>query len=462
MNVSCRAGRLLGRRASTLVIVLWIALGLVALGLYFGQSSALNLRASDHRAAALEAEQAIQGAARYAAFVVTNLDTPGVLPQYTVAPRFPPRVQNVPVGDAAFWFLGRDVDRLSSTLGRNLQPTFGLVDEASKLNLNTATQEMLELLPRMTPQLAAAIIDWRDENDEPSADGAEEETYQRLTPPYRCKNAPFESIEELRLVYGMTMDVLLGEDANLNGILDPNEDDYDAAAPLDNRDGRLDSGLWEFVTVHSRDGLTTTNGTARIPVSAQGRQQLASLLQERLGNQRANEVLGRLGNQSPPGLLNFFVLSGMTVDEFVQVEDSLTAGDGQAPQEGLVNVNTAPEAVLACLPGIGTDMAPLLVSYRQSNPNRRNTVAWAAEILGTQRSQQAGRYLTGRSSVYGADVCAVGHLGRGYRRCRMILDASEGGLRIVQRTDLSHLGWALGSQTWQQQQQQRQWTQNTR
>ena len=450
------------QRASTLIIVLWVAMGLVALGLYFGQSSALNLRATDQRAAAIEAEQAIQGAARYAAFVLTNLDTPGLLPQFAIASRFPVRSENVRVGNAAFWFLGRDVDRLSATLGRNLQPRFGLVDEASKLNLNTATLEMLELLPRMTPQLAAAIIDWRDENEEVSTDGAEDETYQRLNPPYRCKNAPFESIEELRLVYGMTMDILAGEDANRNGILDPNEDDYDTTPPLDNRDGRFDPGIWEYVTVHSRESVTTTNGTARIPVSPQGRQQLTSLLREKFGNPRANQILGRLGNQNPPGLLNFFVQSGMTVDEFVEIEDAITAGDGQTPQEGLVNVNTAPEAVLVCIPGIGTDMASQLISYRQSNPTRRNSVAWVADILGNQRSQQAGRYLTGRSTVYSADICAVGHLGRGYRRCRFILDTSEGGLRIVQRTDLSHLGWALGSQAWQQQQQQRQLTQNTR
>ena len=77
------------QHASTLVIVLWVALGLVALGLYFGQSSSLNLRAADHRAAALEADQAIQGAARYAAFVVTNLDTPGLLPPVQRRPTLP-------------------------------------------------------------------------------------------------------------------------------------------------------------------------------------------------------------------------------------------------------------------------------------------------------------------------------------------------------------------------------------
>jgi hypothetical protein len=35
---------------------------------------------------------------------------------------------------------------------------------------------MLSLLPRMTPELAAAIVDWRDTNEEVSDGGAEEET----------------------------------------------------------------------------------------------------------------------------------------------------------------------------------------------------------------------------------------------------------------------------------------------
>jgi hypothetical protein len=124
----------------------------------------------------------------------------------------------------------------------------------------------------MTPQLAAAIIDWRDENDEVSTDGAEESTYQRLNPAYRCKNAPFESVDELRLVFGMTLDILAGEDSNRNGILDPNEDDLDTSAPWDNRDGRLDPGLWEYVTVYSKESLLRADGTAKISIGAQGRQ----------------------------------------------------------------------------------------------------------------------------------------------------------------------------------------------
>lgn len=443
------------QQGSTLVIVMWIAFGLVSLALYFGHANALELRSADHRAASIEADQAIQGAARYAGWVMTNLDNPGVMSDLEVAPTYRYQAEAVPVGEAKFWFIGRDANRLSTGLGTAERTQFKLVDEASKLNLNTATVEMLQLLPRMTPELAAAIVDWRDENEEISEGGAEEETYARFNPPYRCKNAAFESIEELRMVAGMTLQILQGEDMNQNGLLDPNEDDLDTSAPWDNRDGRLDPGLWEYVTVYSKESLLRADGTAKISIGAQGRQALGTLLSEKFSASRGNQILGALGNpnQAPASLLEFFVRSGMTVDEFVQVEADLIAGDGQTAPVGLVNVNTASEMVLSCIPGIGIDLAPTLVAYRQSNPNRLNTVAWVAEVLERQQVLQAARYLTGRSTVYTSDIAAVGHTGRGYRRVRYVLDGSQGGVRIVHRHDLTHLGWALGRQVWQQQEQ---------
>src|SRR5437879_413333 len=54
-----------GQCASVLIIVLWIALGLVSITLYFANSMSSELRASDNRVSGLVAEQAIEGAARY-------------------------------------------------------------------------------------------------------------------------------------------------------------------------------------------------------------------------------------------------------------------------------------------------------------------------------------------------------------------------------------------------------------
>src|SRR5713101_743056 len=53
------------QHGSVLIIVMWVAFGLVSIALYFAQSMLFGLRASDNRTASLEAEQAIEGAARY-------------------------------------------------------------------------------------------------------------------------------------------------------------------------------------------------------------------------------------------------------------------------------------------------------------------------------------------------------------------------------------------------------------
>src|SRR6185436_11130702 len=57
---------------SVLIIVLWVSLGLVAIALYFAHAMTFELRASDNRVAAMEADQAIEGAARYLSLVFSN------------------------------------------------------------------------------------------------------------------------------------------------------------------------------------------------------------------------------------------------------------------------------------------------------------------------------------------------------------------------------------------------------
>ena len=108
----------------------------------------------------------------------------------------------------------------------------------------------------MTPDLVANILAWRSTNTSSMSGGAESDTYMNVQPPYTCKNAPFETVDELRLIYSMDMDTLYGEDANLNGILDPNENDGDVLPPTDNMDGQLDAGLFEYATVYSREPST--------------------------------------------------------------------------------------------------------------------------------------------------------------------------------------------------------------
>lgn len=423
---------------SVLIIVLWVAFGLIALTLYFANSMSFELRASDNRASSVEADQAIAGAARYISNVLATVKEPATLPDINNY-----RSEAVPLGDATFWILGRDDRNVADD-----QASFGLVDEASKLNLNAPwlTVELLMNLPKMTAELAGSILDWRDtDSDVNTGGGAEDETYQRLNPPYHCKNAPFESTEELRLVNGAYLELIYGEDANLNGVLDPNENDSDSSVPTDNRDGRLDAGCFEYFTAHTRQATVDQYGSNRVNVAtlttAAGRTNLLNALNT-AGVGNAQEIVAKFQGPAPvTSVLQFYILSQMAEEDFLKVEPSLTTTN-----QGLVNVNTASEAVLSCIPGIGLENAPTLVAYRLSNPDRLNTVAWVKDALEQAVAIQAGPYLTGRTYQFSADIAAVGHYGRGYRRVKYIFDTSEGPPMIRFRQDLTHLGWALGKQ----------------
>jgi len=268
------------QRGSVLVIVLWIAFGLVSLALYFANSMNFELRASDNRVSAMAADQAIEGAARYINYLLTQQVANGSNGVFLTLGDAQSRA--VLVGEAHYWLIGRDTN---NPVGPG-RMCFGLVDEASKLNLNQALSNTIIWLPRMTADLTQAILDWRDTN----GNGPTVTYYAMQQPSYQCKCDPFETVDELRLVYGADMDTLVGEDANRNGILDPNETD-------DNQNGMLDPGVLEYLTVYSREPNTNSDGTAKVNISSltSGASQLSSLLVTNFGSARATQIMGNLG-----------------------------------------------------------------------------------------------------------------------------------------------------------------------
>jgi len=423
-------------RASVLVIVLLIAFGLISIALYFANSMSLELRASDNRASGLASDQIIEGAARYVSSVLVSYATNGAVPdiiQYQ-AEAVAVGKANVPEENGRFWLIGRDPADSSSS-----EPYFSLIDEASKLDLNAPwlTSGILSSnLPRMTFDLADAMIDWRDTNGTGSS-----LNYAQLG--YLPKHAPFETVGELRLVDGATRDILIGEDLNQNGVLDANE----------NRNGLTDPGLFDYFTVYSRQPNTHSDGTALTNVNDQAG--LRTLLEERLGASRGQTIIQRLfggGGGTPAfgSLLRFYLTAGMTADEFAQIYSDVTATN-TAFTIGRVNINTAPVAVLACLPGMDLNLAQQLVNYRLSNPASLTSIAWIVDALGSSspalQTLAQGDFITTHSYQFTADIAAVGPFGRGYRRVRFVLDISEGTPKIIYRQDLSRLGWALGRQT---------------
>lgn len=163
-----------------------------------------------------------------------------------------------PTWEEEGWFGDKNSDE------KKREVIYEVVDEESKININTAPKELLMGLPGIDETIASAIIDWRDEDNLPQEGGAENDYYQSLDPPYNCKNAPFDLVSELLAVKGITPELFFGEDANGNGLLDPNENDGSLTPPNDNMDGELQIGINDLVTVYG-EGLINLN-TASLQV----------------------------------------------------------------------------------------------------------------------------------------------------------------------------------------------------
>jgi DNA uptake protein ComE-like DNA-binding protein len=376
--------------------------------------------------------------------------------------------QAVPIGDSHFWLIGRPTDDQTQTTSDQL--TFQLVDEASKINLNYATSNMLAALPTppMTQDLLSGILDWRGTNG-----GNYESYYAGQHPPYQTKKSPFETVGELRMVYGATMDALACEDLNANGVLDPNESD-------DDHNGTVTPGVMEYFTVYTREPNTNNDGAARINVSmlaavstpGSPMEQFITMLRTNLSARTVAAVLsavtGPPGQRTPPppvvsrSPLEFYMNfhkapANLSASDFALIEDKITFTNG-AYINGRININSASATVLACLPGISDNqsLAQTLISYRQSNTDKLGSVAWVVDALGTSNAQALNALkvrdcITTHSYQFTADIAAIGPHGRGYRRVKFIFDTAEGTPKIVYRQDLSNLGWALGKdvrQTW--------------
>ncbi len=430
-------------RASVLVVVLVVCLGLVSLALVLGHSMLMAYRGADNEVAGRQADAAIQGAVRYAENLMANTANPGDMPDPTTY-----QSAAVPVGDALFWLVGEPPANTTPD-----QPSFGLVDEASKLNLNRATFDMIRLLPGMTDDLAQAIVTWRT----PPGNNVNTATVSTAgSGP--VKQGFMESVDELGLVVGGTDNTLLyGDDTNLNHVLDPEE----TSTVGSTGQGNFNAGFLEYCTVYSREPNRFSDGSSKANAATQPA--VSRLLDRVLGSGRGASVSARVvqslaqdhilpvgegPSARPPWVLSaveLYARSGLGADDFAKVAPYLANGTGDQTV-GLINVNTASQTVLACVPGIGDAGAAALVSTRAQRGTGadQSDWSWVVTVLGAHNCRAAGPWLTTRSYQWSVDVAAVGRFGRGYRRTRFVLDRSTGTPQIVYRRDLAFLGWALG------------------
>jgi hypothetical protein len=167
---------------------------------------------------------------------------------------------------------------------------FPVVDESSKLNLlslslkadqRRVSRTRLMALPGMDESIAEAILDWMDADDTPSSRGAESAWYasqkDRVLPAQR----PFETLDELLLVRGVTPELLYGpaDDSTHDGM---SESETTDSAPR---------GWADLLTLWSGESNRRVDGGSRIHLNQTDLVQLFDQLETAFGAEAARFVV---------------------------------------------------------------------------------------------------------------------------------------------------------------------------
>jgi len=96
--------------------------------------------------------------------------------------------------------------------------SYSLQDENSKIPINKTTRNTLVKVltsagiesKEKKDVIADSILDWIDADKNHRLNGAENDFYQNLIPPYFAKNAPIENLDELSKIRGIDEKILYG------------------------------------------------------------------------------------------------------------------------------------------------------------------------------------------------------------------------------------------------------------
>jgi len=359
------------RRGFALVIVL-VAITAVTLVLVTLQSTALRHASAGREAVAYTRAHwaARAGLESAIARLAYNIESPDAGSAFTEYDDMAELFEGVLEG--ASWETLYDEERYERE---------GPADAHAKVNVNRMSRDDLLELQHMTEDVADAIIDWIDADDTPSEFGAEEGSYASARPPYTPRNGPIRNILELELVRNVDPKLLRGEDWNMNGRLDPNEDDGDFSFPDDNANGVLEAGWSEHITAESVDFGLSFSGEPRIELRTATPDELTARLKF-LSTAQSQAIIEYA--QQPAATIWDFIITPLStiarnsqtlpdsipdldLDEIQDLLDEATlfsADDGPIP--GRLNLNTCQRDTLRLVTSIDATTADILLLERNA------------------------------------------------------------------------------------------------
>jgi general secretion pathway protein K len=193
-------GKIRNERGIILIALLWVLTALVIIALSFSRETFVELAAARNNRDLSDAYFIARAGITDAAYQL-------------VKKRFQPAVRQLELDETPEPI---DLGKVTGTFADG-EYEVDIQDESGKISLNYVSEEhlrrLLEVLEIPKPDLdiiADSILDWRDVDKLHRINGAEDDYYQSLNPPYKAKNGQFDTAEELLLVRGVTSDYFYG------------------------------------------------------------------------------------------------------------------------------------------------------------------------------------------------------------------------------------------------------------
>ena len=362
------------------------------------------------------------------------------------------------------------------------------------LDTGDAGRDALMRLPGMTLEIADAILDWLDTDDEPRDYGAEVDYYSSLETPYRPRNGPISSIDELLMVRGVMPDLLYGRDQNRSGLVEESEATLSMVSEVDETAGSMDLGWASMLTTYSAE-VPALNPSGEAKIELNGAEDVQTLVTELSGyvNQDLATFIGAYlafgrfegddeDGQSIAGAdIDFsdaeprqeiesvvdLIDAKVEVDGTVYVspldssalsteldllQDYATTQSAEDVALGRININEATFSVLMAIPGMNETVATTIVSQRDptldptTSPRRHATWPLSEGLVDIATMRDMFPYITTGGDVYRAQVVGYFGDGSGVSRAEVILDATRADVPLLLWKDKTDLGRGLGSQ----------------
>lgn len=495
-----------GRRRGMVLILVLVAVVLMALAAYaFSDMMLAEREAVELSGRRVQAQAQVESGVDYVRYFLAQeeqalRDAGGVYENPDALRGILVRDNDEPAFRGRFTLLATSLD----DDGAVTPPRYGLGDESARLNLNVLTlvedqlqgggRQLLMALPAMTEDVADAILDWVDADDEPREFGCERDFYAQLEPAYAPRNGQLETVEELLLVRGVTPELLFGLDMNRNGLVDLHEQGG-AALPEDERGG-LELGWSAYLTLHSLEANVARDGQPRVFLNGTDMQQLSDELtaaqlppdwvtfivaykqngaytgsETAIPAATAGGIALDLTKTGRYNLASVLDLVGAKVQVRPPGEDEPIVLDSPFPEgpvaaaiflpllmdrvtvnpspyiPGRININQAPRALLLGVPGMNEEFVNEILSRRiaapdpDERPNRVfETWIYAEGIVTLEEMKTMLPFLCGGGDVYRGQFIGYFEGGGPAARAEVVLDATYPLPKILFWRDVSHLG----------------------